>query len=111
MNSASDHRRGKMVGTGYHVSDDFGLGGVGNGRFEHANNGGGAGAKANVFADYRGIALEHGAPEAGREDRGACSVGAVVLRAKQSAEDRTQPHHVEVRSSDYASADLTGLTK
>src|ERR1700722_13216950 len=39
MDAASDHGCGKMMRTGHHIGDDFGVLGIGNGRLEHPNDG------------------------------------------------------------------------
>ena len=71
------------MGAGNHVGDDFRVGRIRHGRFQDANNGGGAGVEANVFADDGGIAVQHRGPETIGEYDGAGGVR--ILRTATGA--------------------------
>ncbi len=112
MDAAGDHRGGEMVRAGDDVGDDFGFGWIRHGRFENADDGGGAraagiaGIEFDGLAEDGGIAVERGGPEAIGEHDGAGGVGAVIVRVEQAAEHRVQAHHFEIRAVHDAGADF-----
>src|SRR4029077_15263965 len=111
MDSAGDHRRGKMMRAGDHVGDDFGLGWIRNRRLQHADIRGGPLAEPDLLAYHRRIALEHRGPEAIGEDGCASSTGPIVVHVEQPAENRVQTHHVEIRTADNPGANFAGLAQ
>jgi len=94
-----------------HVGDDLGFHRVGKGRLEHADDGGGASAEPDGFAEHRGIAVERGGPEAIGQDQGGGSVGTIVGRAEETAENRAEAHDLEIGSADHSGADFAGLAE
>src|SRR5271154_6285266 len=106
MHAAGNHGGGKMMRAGDDVGDDFGFGGIGDGRFKNADNGGGARVQAEGVADYRGVALADGGPETVGEDGGTGGVGAVVAIVEQAPEDRAKAHDVEIRATNHAGTDF-----
>src|ERR1700722_903414 len=101
VDAALHHRRGKMMRAGDHVDDDLGIGRIGNGRFEDADDGCGARAEAHGFSDDARVAVKGGLPEAIGENGGACGVWSVVAHIDQAAERGMQAHDVEKCSTDY----------
>ena len=88
VHPAGHHGGGKMMRTGHHVSDDFGVRRVRHRRFQHADDGGRPRA-ANVariqferISDDRGIAVEYFGPEAVGQHHGAGGIRAVIVRVQ-----------------------------
>src|SRR5580704_15794032 len=106
MDAALHHRCREMMRAGDNVDDDFGIGRIGNRRFENADDRRGTSTEANGFADDTGIAIERILPKVIGENRGTGGIGSVVVRAEQTAERGMQTHHIEVGSPDYARADF-----
>src|SRR5271156_5078705 len=80
MDAASDHGCRKMMRTGDHVGDDFGILWIGDTRLEHANDDRRPitdATEANGFADDRRILAQSGGPETVRKNNDARSVRAV----------------------------------
>ena len=109
MDAARDHRGGKMVRAGDDVGDNLGVRGIWDRGFKDADDGGGTianAAEANGFADDVRIFVESGRPETIGEHDDASSVGAVVSRSEETAEDRMKAHDFEVVAADDAALEL-----
>src|SRR2546425_12434894 len=111
MDAAGDHGGGKVMRAGDDVGDDFGVLGIWDGGFEHADDGGRPIAQhtaieANGFAEDGRIFLKSGRPETIRENDDAGSFGTVVLRSDETTEDRVEGHDFEVRAADDASSNF-----
>src|SRR5260370_36104539 len=107
MEATSDHGCREVVRAGDDVGDDFGILGIGDGRFEDADDSGraiahGAPAEAHSFTEDGRILPKSGGPETIRENDDAGSFGTVVLRSDETSEDRVQAHHFEVIAADDA---------
>ena len=111
MNPPRDHRSGEMVRTGDYVGDDLGLCRVRHRGFEDSDDRRVAVPQANSLTDHRGIALERGRPEAIGQNAGAGGVRTIVVLVQQTSENRTQPHHLEVRASNHSGAHFARLTQ
>src|SRR3984957_17760750 len=114
MDAAGDHGRRKMMRTGDHVGDDFGILGIGDARLEHANDGRRPitdATEANGFADDRRILSKSGRPETVRKNNPARSFRTVVSRSDEAAEHGTKTHHVKIRAADNATSNGTRLTE
>jgi hypothetical protein len=115
MDTLGDHGRREMMGTAGHVSDDFGLLGIGNARLKHADDGGGAilpnAAKVNGLANNRRISVKTVRPKTIRENNDAGSLGAVILWTDEAPKHRTQTHHVEIGPVDHAAIDFARLAE
>src|ERR1700677_2667528 len=114
MDAAGDHGRGKMMRTGDHVGDDFGILRVGDARLEHANDGRRPitdATEANRFADNRRILAQSGRPETVGKNNDARSFRTVVLRSDEATEHGTKAHHVKISAADNATSNGTRLTE
>jgi hypothetical protein len=114
VDAAGHHGRREVVGTGDHVGDNLGFGGIGNGRFKHTDHGGRSRSKRfqpDDFPDHRWIALEHGGPETVRQNHRAGGGRAVVAHIDQPSQHRMQPHHVEITAADHARMHLARLAQ
>jgi hypothetical protein len=63
MNAAFHHGRGEMVRAGHDIGDDLGIGWIGDGRLEHADDGGasrphGTTAESHGFAEDARVAMK-----------------------------------------------------
>src|SRR5260370_17945460 len=101
MEATSDHGGGEVVRAGDDVGDDFGILGIGDGRFEDPDDGSGAvtqGApgEAHSSAENGRVFSKSGCPKTIRENDNAGSFGTVVLRSDETAEDRVKAHNFEV---------------
>src|SRR5580658_6560824 len=68
VNAAFHHRRGEMVRTGHHIGDDFGVRGIGDRGFEHADDSAtsrthGTAAEPYGFAEDARVTMKGGGPE------------------------------------------------
>src|SRR5579885_2863675 len=106
VDASGNHRGGKVVRAGHDVGDDFGVGGVGNGGFEDADNSGGATHEANAFANHGGIAVECVLPESVGENGGTRGLRAVILLTEQAPENGMQAHDFEVGAANDSCADF-----
>ena len=97
--------------TGHDVGDDLRLGRVRDRWFQHADDGRRAITETHCFADDGCVTLQGAHPEAVGQHDSACGCGAVIGRPKQTAEDRTQPHHAEIRTANHAGANNARLTE
>src|SRR5580704_7636663 len=114
MDAAGDHSGRKMMWARHHVGDDLGILGIRDGGFEHADDGGGAFAKAaktKCFSDNRRILLKVGRPETVSENHDAGSFGTVVFRLNEAAEHGMKAHHVEIGAVDYTGLDFARLAE
>src|SRR5258708_864803 len=97
MDTAGHHSCGEVVRTGDDVGHNFRLLRIGDGGFEDADDRGGAtshgaAAEKNSFADDARIFPESGGPETVGEDDHADSLGAIVLRADETTQDKVAAH-------------------
>src|SRR5260370_28592842 len=116
MEATSDHGGREVVRAGDDVGDDFGILGIGDGRFEDSDDGSGAvtqgaPAEAHSSAENGRIFSKSGCPETMRENDDAGSFGTVVLRSDETAEDRVQAHNFEVGAADHAGLHYARLTQ
>src|SRR5271169_4975871 len=116
MNAAFHHGRREMVRAGHDIGDDFGVGGIWNGRLEHADDGAaarphGTAAEAHGFAEDARIAMKGGGPETIGQNDDAVSFRTIVLRADESAEDGMQPHHFKILAVDNARLNLARIAQ
>src|SRR6516162_5340658 len=114
MDAAGDHCGGEVMRAGYHVSDDFSVCRIRNGRFKNPNDGGVAVADAaetkGFTQDFR-ILPEYGRPETIRENDYAGGLRAVVLRPDEAAENGMQPHDIEICPAHHAALNFTRFTE
>src|SRR5262249_39924511 len=116
MDAAGDHGGGEVVRAGDDIGDDFGVLRIWDAGFEDADDGRrpiakDTAIKANGFADDRRIFLKSGRPETIGENDDSVSVGAVVLRADETTEDRVKAHNIEVVAANDASLNFARLTQ
>ncbi len=115
MDTLGDHCCREMMRTAGNVGDDFGLLGIWDGRFEHADDRRRAilpnAAKVNGLTNNRRISLEGVRPETIGEDNDAGSFGAVILRPDEAPEHRMQAHHLEIGPVDHAAVDFARLAE
>src|SRR5208283_71156 len=67
--------------------------------------------KANGLADHAGILLVNGGPETIREHDDSRSVGAIVLRSDETAQNGAQTHDFEVGAADDATFNSARFTE
>ena len=111
VDAAGRHGGGEVVRAGDDVGDELRFGGIGDGRLEHADDGGGARAEPDGLAEDGGVGGERAGPEAVGQDDGALRGGAVVSLVEQTAQDGTETHHLEVRPADDAGADFARVAQ
>ena len=114
MEPVGDHGGGKVMRARDHVGDDFRILGVRDTGFEDADDGARAiahrsAAEPDRFANDRRIFRKTGRPEAIRENHDAGSLGTIVLRPDEMAEDRMQAHDFEVVAANDAGLNDSGL--
>src|SRR5262245_20920773 len=113
MRTLRYHCRPEMMRTARDIRDDLGLLRVRDTGLEHADDRTGAitfnPAKLNGFANNRRISPERVRPETIGENDNGSGFRTAILRPNQSAEHRTQSHHVEIGPVDYAAIDLARL--
>src|ERR1700693_4139832 len=100
MDAVGNHGGREVVRAGDDVGDDFGIVGIGYGRFEDADDGGraithGPAAEPDGFAKDGRIFPKSGRPESIGENDDAGSFGTVVLRSDETTEDRVETHDFE----------------
>ena len=111
VDASGNHRGGEVVRACDDVGDDFRVGGVGNRRFEHADNGCGTCSEANTLADHGGIAVERVLPESVGEDGGSSGLRAVILLIEQAPENGMQAHDFKVGTANDSGADFARLAE
>src|SRR6185369_5203848 len=90
MDTASDHGGGEMVRAGDHIGDDFRFLRIRDAGFEYSDDGGRDAAKTHCLADHRSIFVEIVRPEPICDNHYAGSLGTVVLRFDETAENGVQ---------------------
>src|SRR5712692_5527375 len=109
------HGRGQMMGAGDNVGNDFGIRGIGDRRFEDADDGGSsiaeAAAEANGLTDHRRIALASGRPETIGQDDDTSGFRTVVLRADETPEDGMEAYHLKIGAVNDAGSNFPGLAE
>src|ERR1700722_14648994 len=98
MDAAIPHGRGEMMRAGHDGGDNLGVGGIGDGGFEHADDRGassshGTAAEAYGFAEDIRIAMKSGGPEPVREHDDPIGLRTVVLRPDETAQDGIKTTH------------------
>ena len=111
MHASIDHRRVEVMRAGDDVGDDLGFRGIRDRRFQDADDRRRTIAEADSFADQSGIAAERCRPEAVGQHRYSGGVRPIVSRIDQPPAHRTETHHFEVRATDDAGLDDTGLAE
>src|SRR5713226_1296979 len=109
------HGRGKMMGAGDNVGNDFSIGGILDRGFEDPDDSGRsiaeAAAEAKGFTDDGRIALESARPEPIGQDGDASGLRTIVLRADETAEDGMEAHHVKIGAVNDAGANFPGFAE
>src|SRR5271170_4579027 len=103
-----------MVRAGDDVTDDLCVRRIRYTRFEDADDRGRTianAAEANCFADHIRIFFVDGGPETIREHDDASSVGTIVLRSDEAAENGAQTHYFEVGAADDATLNSARFTE
>src|SRR5580704_5676488 len=116
MNAAFHHGRGEVVWAGHDIGDDLGIGWIGDGRLEHADDGAaarphGTAAETHGFAEDAWIAMKCRRPETIGQNDDTVSFRTIVLRADETAEDRVQSHHFKILAVDYARLNLARIAQ
>src|SRR5580700_11004897 len=116
MDAARDHGCREVVRAGDDVGDDFGILGIGDARFEDADDGGraiahGPAAEPDGSAKDGRIFPKSGRPESIRENDDAGSFGTVVLRSDETTEDRVETHDFQVGAAGDASLNNAWLAQ
>ena len=95
----------------HYVGDDLCFRRIRHGRFQHANDSGGARTQPHGLAEHRRVALQSSAPEPVRQHHGASGLRSVVAHIEQPAEHGVQAHHREVRSTDHSRSHFSRLSQ
>src|SRR5580704_14540047 len=114
MDAARHHGCGEMMRAGDNVGDDFGFFGVGDARLEHADDCRGPitdTAEANRFTEDRRVLVKSSGPETISENDDTGSLGTVILRFDQAAEDGGKTHDVEISAADDPTSNGARLTE
>ena len=115
MDALGHHGSREVMGAAGHVGDDFGLLGIRNTTFEHANDRGGAiapnAAKVNGSANDGRISVKRVRPETIGEHDDAGSLGAVIIGPDEAPEHGMQTHHLEIGAVDHAAIDFARLAE
>ncbi len=115
MYAAGHHGGRKMMRAGDDVGDDLGVLRIRDARLQNTHHRGRARieerTEADCFAEHRRIALQRRRPESIGQDHRAGGIGAVILRIQQPAEDRTQPHGLEIGAAHHAGRHCARLSQ
>src|SRR5690348_16223266 len=115
MLAPRNHGGREMVRAGHNVCYQFCFNGVGHGRFQDSDDGGGAGAfkasESNCFSDHAGIGMQGVLPETIGQDSRAWGIWTNVLGTEQASKNGTQPHYLKVIAINHTGVYLARFAK